>query len=255
MTGRETVFASYAFPPNELGYCGPARRRTTGRTRFRTQRSSTARGPTCRRSPMRPGSPTRSMTTWSATTGSAARCSTRSTPTSCWPACEAHSPARSPACSTTSSPGNALAHHSFHVFVVYPWVRFLDREPATPVPRDAGLPDPMGHRRVRRRRACRHLVAAADIRLTARSGSATPAGSGCGGARTARRWHPPPVAGRPRRRALGLGMRDPHRVRARRAGRCDRSGVVPGQPGSGFGWSIPGSPCSHEQRTGPVRRR
>ncbi|ORA27712.1 DUF6390 family protein [Mycobacterium aquaticum] len=24
-----------------------------------------------------------------------------------------------------------LAHHSFHVFVVYPWVRFLDREPTT----------------------------------------------------------------------------------------------------------------------------
>lgn len=24
-----------------------------------------------------------------------------------------------------------LAHHSFHVFVVYPWVRFLDRDPAT----------------------------------------------------------------------------------------------------------------------------
>lgn len=27
----------------------------------------------------------------------------------------------------------ALAHHSFHVFVVYPWVRFLDRDPATPL--------------------------------------------------------------------------------------------------------------------------
>lgn len=27
----------------------------------------------------------------------------------------------------------ALAHHSFHVFVVYPWVRFLDRDPTTPV--------------------------------------------------------------------------------------------------------------------------
>jgi hypothetical protein len=26
-----------------------------------------------------------------------------------------------------------LAHHSFHVFVVYPWVRFLDRDPTTPV--------------------------------------------------------------------------------------------------------------------------
>ncbi len=24
-----------------------------------------------------------------------------------------------------------LAHHSFHVFVVYPWVRFLDRDTAT----------------------------------------------------------------------------------------------------------------------------
>lgn len=26
-----------------------------------------------------------------------------------------------------------LAHHSFHVFVVYPWVRFLDRDPSTPL--------------------------------------------------------------------------------------------------------------------------
>jgi Family of unknown function (DUF6390) len=30
-------------------------------------------------------------------------------------------------------PAGVLAHHSFHVFVVYPWVRFLDRDPATPV--------------------------------------------------------------------------------------------------------------------------
>jgi hypothetical protein len=28
-------------------------------------------------------------------------------------------------------PHGVLAHHSFHVFVVYPWVRFLDREAAT----------------------------------------------------------------------------------------------------------------------------
>jgi hypothetical protein len=27
----------------------------------------------------------------------------------------------------------ALAHHSFHVLVVYPWVRFLDRDPVTPL--------------------------------------------------------------------------------------------------------------------------
>lgn len=31
------------------------------------------------------------------------------------------------------APGEALAHHSFHVFVVYPWVGFLDRDPATPL--------------------------------------------------------------------------------------------------------------------------
>jgi Family of unknown function (DUF6390) len=28
-------------------------------------------------------------------------------------------------------PAGVLAHHSFHVFVVYPWVRFLDRDAAT----------------------------------------------------------------------------------------------------------------------------
>ena len=31
------------------------------------------------------------------------------------------------------SPDNVLANHSFHVFVVYPWARFLDRDPSTPV--------------------------------------------------------------------------------------------------------------------------
>jgi hypothetical protein len=32
-----------------------------------------------------------------------------------------------------ADPTGVLAHHSFHVFAVYPWVRFLDREPSTPV--------------------------------------------------------------------------------------------------------------------------
>jgi hypothetical protein len=32
-----------------------------------------------------------------------------------------------------SGGSHALAHHSFHVFVVYPWVRFLDRDPSTPL--------------------------------------------------------------------------------------------------------------------------
>ncbi|KUI24460.1 hypothetical protein AU195_01320 [Mycobacterium sp. IS-1496] len=29
--------------------------------------------------------------------------------------------------------GHVRCHHSFHVFVVYPWIRFLDRDPATPL--------------------------------------------------------------------------------------------------------------------------
>ncbi|MGB3354507.1 MAG: DUF6390 family protein [Mycobacterium sp.] len=31
------------------------------------------------------------------------------------------------------TPDNALANHSFHVFVVYPWARFLDRDPIRPL--------------------------------------------------------------------------------------------------------------------------
>ena len=87
-----------------------------------------------------------------------------------------------------SLPGQALAHHSFHVFVVYPWVRFLDRDPRTPL---------------RVMQDCRirwgtvesvdddHAVIVVapltfdDGTLGARRSRAR---SGCGGARTARRW-------------------------------------------------------------------
>lgn len=32
-----------------------------------------------------------------------------------------------------ADPAGVLAHHSFHVFAVYPWIRLLDRDPATPL--------------------------------------------------------------------------------------------------------------------------
>jgi hypothetical protein len=35
--------------------------------------------------------------------------------------------------SELSTPAGVLANHSFHVFVVYPWVRFLGGDPTTPV--------------------------------------------------------------------------------------------------------------------------
>ena len=41
-----------------------------------------------------------------------------------------------------------LAHHSFHVFVVYPWIRFLAPRRDDRAARDAGLPNPLGNGRV-----------------------------------------------------------------------------------------------------------
>ncbi len=60
-------------------------------------------------------------------------------------------------------PTGVLAHHSFHVFVVYPWVRFLDRDRDNSLAGTAGLPDPLGHSRLRRGRTRGDAVAAADI--------------------------------------------------------------------------------------------
>ncbi len=45
----------------------------------------------------------------------------------------------------------ALAHHSFHVFVVYPWVAVPGPRPDNTAAGHAGLPDPLGHRRIGRR--------------------------------------------------------------------------------------------------------
>ena len=72
--------------------------------------------------------------------------------------------------------GTALAHHSFHVFVVYPWVRFLDRDPATPVRVMQACRVRWGTV-VRRRRICRHYVAAVDVR---RRGSCSQGRAGAG---------------------------------------------------------------------------
>ena len=45
----------------------------------------------------------------------------------------------------------ALAHHSFHVFVVYPWVGVPRPRPDNAPAGHAGLPDPLGNSRIGRR--------------------------------------------------------------------------------------------------------
>ena len=83
----------------------------------------------------------------------------------------------------------ALAHHSFHVFVVYPWVRFLDRDQNTAL-------QVMQDCRIRwgtvESVEDDHAVILSRP-LSRDSGVlalATPWPSACGGPRTARRWRP-----------------------------------------------------------------
>jgi hypothetical protein len=130
MTGRE-LFACYAFPPNELGYCGPA---DTSRDALASHakefdgawpylqaianvaevsdplddavvRNYWVGGPLLDK--IEPDELLRRLR--GAFTGQVTGLLPHVTG------------------------GNVLAHHSFHVFVVYPWVLFLDRDPTTPL--------------------------------------------------------------------------------------------------------------------------
>ena len=251
MTGRE-LFARYAFPPNELGYCGPAD--TTQAELASHAKEFDGAWPYLQAIADAAGiaDPLDDDVVHNYWVGGPLL--DKVDPDELLTRLRSAFTGQVTGMLDDMMPGNALAHHSFHVFVVYPWVRFLHREPATPV---------------RVMQACRirwgtvesvddeHVVISsppADVRRRNSRARRRPPGAGA----VAQGQHVAGTcteAGRSRRRALGLGMRDPHGVRARRAGRCDRSGVGPGQPGSRFGWSIPGSPCSHEQPTGPVRRR
>ena len=83
---------------------------------------------------MPPASPTHSTRRWCATTGSAGRCWTKVDAGALLARLRsAFSGQVTGLLDDVAAPANVLAHHSFHVFVVYPWVRFLDRDPSTPL--------------------------------------------------------------------------------------------------------------------------
>jgi Family of unknown function (DUF6390) len=129
-TGR-ALFAQYAYPPNELGYCGPADGGGTSGLASHAQEFDGA---------------------WPylAAIAEAVGASDpldEDVVSSYWvggPALRKVDPTGLLTQLRTSFKGQVtglldavhpvpavLAHHSFHVFVVYPWVRFLDRDPAT----------------------------------------------------------------------------------------------------------------------------
>jgi hypothetical protein len=128
MTGRE-LFACYAFPPNELGYCGPA---------------DTAQHELASHAMEFDGA-WPYLSAISDATGIADPLDDDIV-RNYWvggPLLDKVDPDELLTRLRTAFTGqvtgvldtvsSALAHHSFHVFAVYPWVRFLDRDPATPL--------------------------------------------------------------------------------------------------------------------------
>ena len=126
-----SLFAQYAYPPNELGYCGPAD-------------GGGASGLTAHAEEFDGAWPY--LTAIADAVGSSDPLDDEVV-SSYWvggPALAKVDPADLLRVLRTSfagqvtgllddvSPGpGVLAHHSFHVLVVYPWVRFLDRDPTT----------------------------------------------------------------------------------------------------------------------------
>ncbi len=131
MTAGAELFARYAFPPNELGYCGPA---DTGQDQLASHAGEfDGAYPYLR--------------TIAEAVGAADPLD-EDVVHAYWVGGEPLNRVDSRVLLTTVraafagqvtgvlaevGPADVLAHHSFHVFAVYPWVRFLDRDPATPV--------------------------------------------------------------------------------------------------------------------------
>lgn len=137
MTGH-TLFAQYAYPPNELGYCGPA-----------GSAAQIGNNPTQLASHAKEFDGAWPYLAAIADAVGGVDPLDEDVVRSYWiggPSLEKVDPDRLLArlrtaftgqvtglLDTLASSTGVLAHHSFHVFVVYPWVRFLSRDPATAV--------------------------------------------------------------------------------------------------------------------------
>ena len=130
MTGRE-LFASYAFPPNELGYCGPAD--TTQAELASHAKEFDGAWPYLQAIADAAGiaDPLDDGVVRNYWVGGPLL--DKVDPDELLARLRSAFIGQVTGMLDDITAGNALAHHSFHVFVVYPWVRFLDREPTTPV--------------------------------------------------------------------------------------------------------------------------
>ena len=130
MDAGHVLFARYAFPPNELGYCGPADTAPPELASHATEFDGAWPYLRAIADAAEIGDPLDEEVVRSYWVGG--------------PLLDKVDPAVLLTELRTSfkgqvtgllgdlvAPEGALAHHSFHVFVVYPWVRFLDRDQNT----------------------------------------------------------------------------------------------------------------------------
>lgn len=131
MSGRET-FACYAFPPNELGYCGPA---DVAQTELATHaREFDGAWPYLQAIADAAGVADPLDEDVVRTYWVGGLLLDKVDPADLVSRLRSAFTGQVTGLLGDLAPGaNILAHHSFHVFVVYPWVRFLDRDPTTPV--------------------------------------------------------------------------------------------------------------------------
>ncbi|MGB3484901.1 MAG: DUF6390 family protein [Mycobacterium sp.] len=135
---RPTLFSCYAFPPNELGYCGPPDASLLLHAETHSQVHRHAREfsgawpyleEIAAAAQLRPLDPEVVRSYWvggplldrvdGGRLLSRVRQEMARQPTGCLDLLDGGE--------------EVLAHHSFHVMVVYPWVRFLDSGPETPL--------------------------------------------------------------------------------------------------------------------------
>ncbi len=130
MTGRE-LFACYAFPPNELGYCGPAD--TTQDQLAAHAKEFDGAWPYLQAIADAAGvsdplddEVVRNYWVGGPLLG-------KVDPDALLTRLRSAFTGQVTGMLDDIAPANVLAHHSFHVCVVYPWIRFLDRDPTTPL--------------------------------------------------------------------------------------------------------------------------
>ncbi len=130
MTGRE-LFACYAFPPNELGYCGPADTSQAELAGHATEFDGAWPYLQAIADAARIPDPLDDDVVRNYWIGGPLL--DKVDPDELLTRLRRAFTGQVTGLLDNISDRNALAHHSFHVFAVYPWVRFLDRDPTTPL--------------------------------------------------------------------------------------------------------------------------